>query len=64
MNPEQAEAVANAMVALWQGEFPATVRVISAMEGGDRDYKPHPKSRTALNCDSSIPCRARPSTMH
>jgi uncharacterized damage-inducible protein DinB len=47
VNPEQAKAVANAMVALWQGEFPATVRVLAAVSDAQRDYQPHPKSRSA-----------------
>ena len=47
MNPEHAEAVAKAMAGLWQGEFPATVRVLSAVKDANRDYRPDPKSRTA-----------------
>jgi uncharacterized damage-inducible protein DinB len=47
VNPEQAKAVAEAMATLWQGEFPATVRVLSAVSDANRDYKPHPKSRSA-----------------
>lgn len=46
-NPEQSKAIAEAMAALWQGEFPATVRVLSAVTDASRDYKPHPKSRSA-----------------
>lgn len=47
MSADQAKTVANAMCALWQGEFPATVRVLSAMSDTKRDYKPHDRSRTA-----------------
>jgi uncharacterized damage-inducible protein DinB len=47
MNPENAKAVAEALAGLWQGELPATVRVLSAVSEAGRDYKPHPKSRTA-----------------
>jgi uncharacterized damage-inducible protein DinB len=47
VNPEQAKAVGDAMATLWQGEFPATVRVLSAVSDANRDYKPHPKSRSA-----------------
>ena len=47
MNPGQAKAVAEAMAGLWQGELPATVRVLSAVSDANRDYRPHPKSRTA-----------------
>lgn len=42
-----ARAVADAMLALWQGEFPATVRVLSAVSDHNRDYRPDPKSRSA-----------------
>ena len=47
MNPEQSKAVAEAMAALWMGEFPATVRVLSAVDDANRDYRPHAKSRSA-----------------
>lgn len=47
MNPQHAKSIAEAMATLWQGEFPATVRVLSAVSDSNRDYKPHPKSRTA-----------------
>lgn len=35
------------MVALWTGELPATVRVISAVRDANRDYRPHARSRSA-----------------
>ncbi len=47
MNTEHARAVAIAMTALWQSEFPATVRVLSAVSDAQRDFKPHAKSRSA-----------------
>lgn len=47
MSADQAKTVAAAMSALWLGEFPATVRVLSAMSDTHHDYKPHAKSRTA-----------------
>lgn len=47
MNADQAKAVAEAMAGLWQAEYPATVRVLSAVKDSERDYAPHPKSRTA-----------------
>jgi uncharacterized damage-inducible protein DinB len=47
MNPEQAKAAAEAMAALWQGEFPATSQVLAAVKDDARDYKPDPKSRSA-----------------
>jgi uncharacterized damage-inducible protein DinB len=46
MNPDQAAVVARAMVSLWEGEIPATIRVLSAVSGGDRDYRPDPRSRS------------------
>ena len=45
--PQHARAVADAMSALWEGEFPATVRVLSAVNDGQRAYRPDPKSRSA-----------------
>jgi uncharacterized damage-inducible protein DinB len=54
VNPEQAKVVAEAMAALWQGEFPATVRVLSAVSDASRDYKPHPKSRSAWELTTHI----------
>ncbi len=47
MNPGHAKAVAEAMAGLWQGELPATLRVLAAVSDSNRDYRPHPKSRTA-----------------
>ncbi len=46
-NSDQARAVAEAMVALWEGELPATVRVLSAVKDATREYRPDPKSRSA-----------------
>ena len=36
------------------GEFPATVRVLSAVSDASRDYKPHPKSRSAWELATHI----------
>ena len=47
MNPEQAKAAADAMAALWEGEFPATAQVLAAVKDDNRNYRPDPKSRTA-----------------
>jgi uncharacterized damage-inducible protein DinB len=47
MNPTEAKAVADAMVGLWLGELPATIRVLSAVTDEQRDYRPHARSRTA-----------------
>jgi len=43
----QATAVAEALATLWEGECPATVRVLSAVPDAYRDYRPAPKSRSA-----------------
>lgn len=47
MSAEQAKSIATAMAGLWQSEFPATVRVLSAVSDAERHYKPHDRSRTA-----------------
>src|SRR5688572_15864254 len=47
MNAQEAKAVGTAMAALWEGEFPATAQVLTAVKDDNRNYKPDPKSRTA-----------------
>ena len=47
MSPDQVRAVAEAMTRLWEGEIPATVRVLSAVKDANRDYRPDPRSRSA-----------------
>jgi uncharacterized damage-inducible protein DinB len=47
MTADQAKATADAMAALWEGEFPATANVLAAVTDEARDYKPDAKSRTA-----------------
>ena len=44
---DQSRAVADAMIALWHMETPATVRVLSAVPDDTRDYRPAAKSRSA-----------------
>lgn len=44
---DETGAVADAMTALWKGEFPATVRVLSAVRDEGRDYRPADRSRSA-----------------
>ena len=44
---DHTKSVAEAMTALWKGEFPATVRVLSAVRDEARDYRPDGKSRSA-----------------
>jgi uncharacterized damage-inducible protein DinB len=53
-NSEQATAVAAAMASIWQGELPATVRVISAVPDDRRDYRPDPRSRSAWDLVTHI----------
>ena len=47
MTGDQAKFLAEQMVNLMQGEFPATCKVIAAVKDDTRDYKPDPKSRSA-----------------
>jgi uncharacterized damage-inducible protein DinB len=47
MDSKQAQALAEFMTRLWEGEFPATCKVLAAVPDGNRDYKPDAKSRTA-----------------
>ena len=54
MNAEQSLAVADAMISLWESEFPATLRVVRAVKDDARDYTPHPKSRTAWQLATHI----------
>jgi uncharacterized damage-inducible protein DinB len=46
-SPDQAKAIAAAMIGLWRSELPATVRVLSAVRDETRDYRPHERSRSA-----------------
>ena len=54
MNAQEAKAVAGAMAAVWEGELPATLRVLSAVSDEGRDYRPHPKSRSAWELATHI----------
>jgi uncharacterized damage-inducible protein DinB len=47
MDSNQAKALADYMTRLWEGEFPATCKVLAAVPDAKRDYKPDEKSRTA-----------------
>ena len=47
MTSEQAKAAADLMTTVWEGEFPATCRVLAAVKDDNRSYKPDAKSRTA-----------------
>jgi uncharacterized damage-inducible protein DinB len=54
MNTEQAKAAADAMAALWEGEFAATSQVLAAVKDDNRAYKPDPKSRSAWDLATHI----------
>jgi len=47
MTAEQAKAAAEMMTTVWEGEFPATCKVLAAVKDDTRDYRPDAKSRTA-----------------
>lgn len=47
MDPHQAQFLMQQLTSLWEGEFPATRKVIAAVPDDRRDYRPDPKSRTA-----------------
>jgi uncharacterized damage-inducible protein DinB len=47
MNTDQARMLMEYMTKLWEGEYPATCKVLAAVPDDKRDYKPDPKSRTA-----------------
>jgi uncharacterized damage-inducible protein DinB len=47
MNADHARMLTEYMTKLWEGEFPATCKVLAAVPDGKRDYKPDDKSRTA-----------------
>ena len=47
MNAEQAKLLATYLTGLWEGEFPATLKVLAAVPDSGRSYKPDEKSRTA-----------------
>lgn len=54
MNADQAKAAADLMASVWEGEAQATAQVLSAVDKGNRDYKPDPKSRTAWQIATHI----------
>jgi uncharacterized damage-inducible protein DinB len=47
MNPEQAKLLVEYFATLWEGELPATTKVLRNVPDQRRDYKPDEKSRTA-----------------
>jgi len=49
MNAEQAKFLADHYANLIEKELPATAAVLAAVNEGDRNYKPDPKSRSAFD---------------
>jgi len=47
MDNKQAQFLAQYLTGLWQGEFPATCKVLEAVPDDGREYRPDEKSRTA-----------------
>ena len=47
MNAEQAKLLVEYFAKLWEGELPATVKVLQNVPDERRDYRPDAKSRTA-----------------
>jgi uncharacterized damage-inducible protein DinB len=47
MTGDQATAVAESLLKMWEFEFPATCKVLGAVKDDSRSYKPDEKSRTA-----------------
>ena len=47
MNAEQAKFLADYYAGVFEREMPTTASVLAAVNQGDRDYKPDPKSRSA-----------------
>jgi uncharacterized damage-inducible protein DinB len=47
MTPEQATFLVDYLARLWEGEFPATAKVLAAVPDDQRNYKPDARSRTA-----------------
>ena len=48
MNPEQAKTVADFLIADFEYETQATMRVLQAVPSGKQDYRPDAKSKTGL----------------
>ena len=47
MDQNQAQFLAQCLCKLWEGEFPATCKVLAAVPDDKRTYRPDEKSRTA-----------------
>ena len=54
MNAEQAKFLADHYATIMEGEVPTTTKVLSAVKEGNSDYKPDPKSRSAMQLASHM----------
>ena len=54
MEHSQAQFLAHYLCQLWEGEFPATCKVLSAVPDDKRNYQPDAKSRTAWQLATHI----------
>jgi uncharacterized damage-inducible protein DinB len=54
MTADQAKAAADLLATVWEGEAQATAQVLAAVDKGNRDYKPDPKSRSAWQIATHI----------
>ena len=54
MNAEQAKFLAEHYARVLEQEVPTTAKVLAAVNHGNRDYKPDPKSRSAFELASHI----------
>jgi uncharacterized damage-inducible protein DinB len=54
MDQHQAQFLAQCLCKLWEGEFPATCKVLAAVPDDKRSYRPDEKSRTAWELATHI----------
>jgi len=54
MDQTQAEFLAQCLCKLWEGEFPATCKVLAAVPNDKHSYRPDEKSRTAWELATHI----------
>jgi uncharacterized damage-inducible protein DinB len=54
MDAKQAQTLVEHLTGLWEGEFPATCKVLAAVPDGRRTYRPDDKSRTAWELAAHI----------
>lgn len=54
MDQTQAQFLAQCLCKLWEGEFPATCKVLAAVPDDKRSYRPDEKSRTAWELATHI----------